>query len=206
MGILGFGSKPKLKGRRIAFLATQGVEQIELTSPKKALLKAGAIVDVVSPHKLLKGGKIKAWNLTDWGDSIKIDVPLSKASASNYDGLHLPGGVINPDLLRMDEDAVEFVRTFFDAGKPVSSICHGPWMLIQAEVVRGKTLTSWPSLKKDLRNAGANWVNEEVVEDGGLVTSRGPQDLHAFNKKIVELFSKARTLSGSNAASMRKAS
>lgn len=190
MGLFGIGSKPKLRGRRIAIIATRGVEQVELTSPKKALEKAGAVVDVVSPHKLLKGGKIKAWNMTTWGDSIKVDVTLSNAKASSYDGLHIPGGVINPDLLRMDDDAVEFVRSFFEAGKPVSAICHGPWMLIEAEVVRGRTVTSWPSLKKDLRNAGANWVNENVVEDRGLITSRGPQDLHAFNKAIVELFAR----------------
>jgi len=188
MGLFGIGSKPKLIGKRIAIIATQGVEQVELTSPRKALRKAGATVDLVSPHKLLKGGKIRAWNLVDWGDSFRIDISLSNAKASNYDALHIPGGVMNPDTLRMDEDAVEFVRSFFEGGKPVSSICHGPWMLIQAEVVRGRTLTSWPSLKKDLRNAGANWVNEDVVEDRGLVTSRGPQDLPAFNKRIIDLF------------------
>ena len=153
--------------------------------------KAGAIVELVSPHKLLKGGKIKAWNLVKWGDWFKIDVTLSQAKVSSYDGLHLPGGVINPDMLRTDSDAVDFVRTFFEAGKPVSSICHGPWMLIEANVVRGRTLTSWPSLKTDLRNAGANWVNEEVVEDRMLITSRGPQDLRAFNKRIVQIFAKA---------------
>ena len=188
MGLFGFGSKRQLNGRRIAVLATQGVEQVELTSPRRAMEKAGATVDLVSPHKLVKGGKIKAWNLTDWGDKFKIDVDLSQAKASSYDGLHLPGGVINPDLLRTDEDAVEFIRSFLQSGKPVSSICHGPWMLIEADAVKGRTLTSWPSLKTDLRNAGANWVNEEVVEDRGLVTSRGPQDLRAFNKKIIELF------------------
>jgi len=188
MGLFGIGSKPKLIGKRIAIIATQGVEQVELTSPRKALQKAGATVDLVSPHKLLKGGKIRAWNLVDWGDSFRIDISLSNAKASNYDALHIPGGVMNPDTLRMDEDAVEFVRSFFEGGKPVSSICHGPWMLIQAEVVSGRTLTSWPSLKKDLRNAGANWVNEDVVEDRGLVTSRGPQDLPAFNKRIIDLF------------------
>ena len=146
---------------------------------------------------------MRSWDETDWGSKFKVDVPLAEADPNDYDALLLPGGVMNPDFLRMDDDAVEFVRTFFDAGKPVSSICHGPWMLIQAEVVRGKTLTSWPSLKKDLRNAGANWVNEEVVEDGGLVTSRGPQDLHAFNKKIVELFSKVRRSPASERAGLR---
>src|ERR1700712_6026907 len=191
MGLFGFGTKRPLNGKVIAILATQGVEQIELTSPRKALQKVGAIVELVSPHKLLKGGKIKAWNLVKWGDSFKIDVSLSQARVSAYDGLHVPGGVINPDILRMDSDAVDFVRSFFEAGKPVSSICHGPWMLIEADVVRGRTLTSWPSLKTDLRNAGANWVNEEVVEDRMLITSRGPQDLRAFNKRIVQIFAKA---------------
>ena len=189
MGIFGFGTKRQLAGKRFAILATQGVEQVELTSPRKALEKAGAVVDLVSPHKLIKGGKIKAWNMVKWGDSFPIDVSLSQAKVSSYDGLHLPGGVINPDILRTDTDAVDFVRRFFEAGKPVSSICHGPWMLIEAGVVQGKTLTSWPSLKTDLRNAGAKWINEDVVEDRRLVTSRGPQDLHAFNKKIIELFS-----------------
>ncbi len=131
-----------------------------------------------------------------WGDSFKVDVSLSQAKVSSYDGLHVPGGVINPDILRMNSDAADFVRSFFEAGKPVSSICHGPWMLIEANVVRGRTLTSWPSLKSDLRNAGANWVNEEVVEDRGLVTSRGPQDLHSFNKKIIELFAGAGNKTG----------
>ncbi|WP_197674937.1 type 1 glutamine amidotransferase domain-containing protein [Terriglobus roseus] len=150
--------------------------------------KAGAIVELVSPQKLVKGGKIKAWNLVKWGDSFKIDVDLSGAKVCSYDGLHLPGGVINPDILRTDTDSVDFVRSFFEAGKPISSICHGPWMLIEADVVRGRTLTSWPSLKTDIRNAGANWVNEEVVEDRKLVTSRSPKDLRAFDKKIVDLF------------------
>jgi protease I len=188
MGILGFGKK-QLRNRKIAILATHGVEQVELTSPRKALIKEGAIVQVISPHKAIKGGKIKAWNLVKWGDSIKVDVSLSDADVNDYDGLHLPGGVINPDILRMDEDAVDFVRRFFDSEKPVSSICHGPWMLIEAGVTNGTRLTSWPSLKTDLRNAGANWVNETVVQDGNLVTSRGPQDLPFFNRKIVQLFS-----------------
>ncbi len=191
MGLFGLGTKRQLNGKRIAILATHGVEQVELTSPRKALEKAGATVELVSPHKLLKGGKVKAWNLVKWGDSFKIDVNLSQAKISSYDGLHVPGGVINPDILRMDTDAVDFVRSFFEAGKPVSSICHGPWMLIEAGVVRGRTMTSWPSLKTDLRNAGVNWVNEEVVEDRGLVTSRGPQDLHAFNTRIIGLFAAA---------------
>jgi protease I len=195
MGILGFGKK-KLKGRKIAILATYGVEQVELTSPRKALIKEGATVHVISPHKGIKGGKIKAWNFVKWGDSIRVDVSLSDADVNDYDGLHLPGGVINPDILRMDEDAVDFVRRFFDLRKPVSSICHGPWMLIEADVANRRTLTSWPSLKTDLLNAGAKWVNKTVVQDGNLVTSRGPQDLVFFNKKIVQLFSQPGTAQG----------
>lgn len=189
MALFGFGNK-KLQGKKIAIIATHGVEQVELTSPKNALEKAGATVHVISPHKAIKGGKIKAWKFVKWGDSIKVDVSLSKANVADYDALHIPGGVINPDLLRMDSDAVKFIRAFFDAGKPVSSICHGPWMLIEAGVVNGRQLTSWPSVKTDLLNAGAEWVNKKVVEDEGLVTSRGPQDLPAFNRRIVDLFSR----------------
>ncbi len=179
-----FGRKRTLKGKRIAILATQGVEQIELTSPLKALRKAGAEVDLISPAS----GKIKAWNTVKWGDSFKVDVALAKAHSADYDALHLPGGVMNPDYLRQSETAVEFVRSFFESGRPVSAICHAPWILIEAGVVRGRRLTSWPSLKTDLRNAGAEWMDEEVLEDRGLVTSRGPQDLPAFNKRIVVLF------------------
>jgi protease I len=188
MGIFRFATKRRLIGRRIAILATQGVEQVKLASPRDALEKAGAVVELVSPHKLLKGGKIKAWNLAKWGDSFPIDVSFSQAKVSSYDGLHVPGRVINPDILRMDTDAADLVRGFFGAGKPVSSICHGPWMLIEASVVKGRKLPSWPSLKTDLRNAGANRVNEDVVEDRGLVTSRGSRDLPNFNKTIVDLF------------------
>jgi protease I len=191
MALFGIGSK-KLRGTRVAIIATHGVEQVELTSPKKALERAGATVHVVSPHKAIKGGKIKAWKFIKWGDSIKVDVSLSDASVHDYDALHVPGGVINPDLLRMDSDAVEFIRSFFEAGKPVSSICHGPWLLIESGVVRGRTVTSWPSIKTDLVNAGADWVDKKVVEDDGLVTSRGPQDLPAFNRRIVDLFSRGR--------------
>lgn len=176
--------KGKLKGKRVAILCTQGVEQVELTSPWKALRQAGATVDLISPTS----GKIKAWNLVKWGDSFKVGVKLSQARSLDYDALHLPGGVMNPDMLRLHPEAVEFVKSFFTTGRPVSAICHAPWMLIEAGVVRGRTLTSWPSLKTDLRNAGATWVDKEVVEDNGLVTSRGPQDLHVFNKHMVELF------------------
>ncbi len=177
-------NKNKLKGKRVAILFTQGVEQVELTSPLKALLQAGATVDLISPF----GGKVKAWNLVKWGSTFKTDKSLSKARSLDYDALHLPGGVMNPDVLRLNSEAVEFVRSFFDTGRPVSAICHAPWMLIEANVVKGRTLTSWPSLKTDLRNAGANWVDESCVEDNGLVTSRGPQDLHTFNKHMIELF------------------
>lgn len=176
--------KGKLKGKRVAVLFTQGVEQVELTSPLKTLLKAGAKVDLISPF----GGKVKAWNLVKWGDTFKVDKSLSEARSLDYDALHLPGGVMNPDILRQNSEAVEFVRSFFDTGRPVSSICHGPWMLIEANVVRGRKLTSWPSLKTDLRNAGAVWVDESCVVENGLVTSRGPQDLNTFNKHMVELF------------------
>jgi protease I len=194
MGLFGIGSR-KLEGKRVAIIATHGVEQVELTSPRKALERAGATVDLVSPHKTLKGGKIKAWKFVKWGDSIKVDVSLSEAEVRDYDALHIPGGVMNPDLLRMDSEAVEFVRSFFEVGKPVSSICHGPWMLVEADVVRGRQVTSWPSIRTDLLNAGAKWVNKPTVEDDGLVTSRGPQDLLVFNRHIISLFSKSRSLS-----------
>lgn len=181
----------KLNGVRVAILATQGFEQAELTKPKAALEEAGARVDVVSPKAGIKSGKIKGWNMTDWGDSVKVDVELSEAKAGNYDALLLPGGVMNPDKLRMDPQAVAFVKSFFTANKPVAAICHGPWTLIEADVVRGRTMTSWPSLQTDLRNAGAKWVDQEVAEDNGLVTSRKPDDIPAFNRRIIELFSKA---------------
>ncbi len=187
-----FGSEPKLKGKRIAILATEGVEQVELTKPRKALEKAGAQTQLISPSSHIKGGKIKAWNLTKWGDSFKVDITLTQAVAGQYDALLLPGGVMNPDFLRMDPEAVRFVRSFVEAGKPIASICHGPWMLIEAEAVAGRTMTSWPSLKTDLSNAGANWVDKEVVEDRGLVTSRKPQDIPAFNKEMIALFSASR--------------
>jgi protease I len=187
MGLFSSKDRNALKGKRVAILATDGVEQVELTSPMKALREAGARVSLISPMK----GKIKAWNLVKWGDSFKVDVSLSSARSWDYDALHLPGGVMNPDFLRQNEKAVDFVRSFFETGRPVSAICHAPWMLIEAGVVKGRTMTSWPSLKTDLENAGATWVDERVVEDGGLVTSRGPQDLSAFNRRIIELFQKA---------------
>lgn len=181
----------KLNGVRVAILATQGFEQVELTKPKAALEEAGAKVDVVSPKAGIKSGKIKGWNMTDWGESVKVDVELSDAKEGNYDAFLLPGGVMNPDKLRMDPQAVAFVKSFFTASKPVAAICHGPWTLIEADVVRGRTMTSWPSLQTDLRNAGATWVDQEVTEDNGLVTSRKPDDIPAFNQRVIELFSKA---------------
>jgi deglycase len=174
----------RLNGKRVAILATDGVEQVELTEPRKALEDAGSTAQLVSP----KRGKIKAWQHDHWGDELKVDVLLDDARAENFDALMLPGGVMNPDLLRMNEKAVQFVRSFFNAGKPVAAICHAPWMLVEADVVRGRTVTSWPSLRTDLRNAGADWVDREVVTDEGLVTSRKPDDIPAFNKKMIEEF------------------
>lgn len=176
-----------LHGKTVAILATDGFEEVELGDPKKALGKAGAKVYVIAPHS----GEIKGWNHTDWGRNAKVDRELNTVSFEDYDALLLPGGVMNPDRLRMDANAVAFVRKFFDAGKPVAAICHGPWILIESEVVRGRTLTSWPSLKTDLQNAGANWVDEQVVVDGNLTTSRKPDDLPVFIKTIIEQFAGA---------------
>ena len=175
----------RLNGKRIAILATDGVEQVELTQPRDALREAGAQAVVVSP----KDGEIKAWQHDHWGDEIHVDLPLGQASADTFDGLRLPGGVMNPDRLRRNEQAVRFVKRFFEQGKPVAAICHGPWLLVEADVVRGRTLTSWPSLRTDIRNAGGDWVDREVVTDEGLVTSRKPDDIPAFNRKMVEEFS-----------------
>lgn len=172
----------ELTGKRVAILATDGVEQVELFEPRKALQKAGAKADVIAP----KGGKIRGWDRTDWGEDITVDKELSQARPDEYDALVLPGGVMNPDHLRKDDRAVEFVRSFFQARKPVASICHAPWMLVEADVVKGRKLTSYPSLKTDLLNAGAEWVDQEVVVDNGLVTSRRPDDLPAFNAKMIE--------------------
>lgn len=177
-----------LHGKRVAILATEGFEQAELLEPKKALEQAGAKTEVISP----KEGKIRGWNMKEWGQEVAIDKPLSSADPSQYDALVLPGGVMNPDKLRMVPEAVQFVRRFFEEGKPVAAICHGPWMLVEADVVKGRTLTSWPSLKTDIRNAGGNWVDREVASDGNLVTSRKPDDIPAFNQRIMELIAGAR--------------
>ena len=173
-----------LNGKRIAILATDGVEQVELIEPRKALDDAGATTVVVSP----KEGKIKAWHHGQWGDEISVDRALSEASADDFDALLLPGGVMNPDRLRTDKQAVQFVKAFFQVGKPVAAICHGPWLLVEADVVRNRALTSWPSLQTDIRNAGGDWVDREVVTDMGLVTSRKPDDIPAFNRKMIEEF------------------
>ncbi|MGH2429151.1 MAG: type 1 glutamine amidotransferase domain-containing protein [Candidatus Limnocylindria bacterium] len=174
----------KLDGLRVAALVADGFEQVELTDPMRALRDAGAHVTVVSPND----DKVQGMNHGEKGDRLDVDAKLSGVSADDYDALLLPGGVKNPDLLRQDERAVRFVRTFFDAGKPIASICHGPWLLVEADVVRGRRLTSYPSLRTDIRNAGGEWVDEEVVVDHGMVTSRNPDDLPAFNAKMVEEF------------------
>ncbi len=177
-----------LVGKRIAILATEGFEEAELIKPRKALEDAGATVDVIAPESGMKMGDIRAWDMTDWGKKVAVDVKLKEADANAYDALHLPGGVMNPDHLRLMPDAVAFVKAFFTANKPVSAICHAAWTLIEAGVVEGRTLTSWPSLHTDLRNAGAKWVDKEVVVDGNLTTSRKPDDLPAFNDQIIQQF------------------
>lgn len=178
----------KLEGKRIAFLATDGVEQSELEQPWHELEKAGAKVELLSVHK----GAIQAVRHMDKGDTFEVDGVVSDADASDYDGLVLPGGVMNPDTLRANEKAVQFVRQFFEQSKPVAAICHGPWTLVEAGVVKGRTLTSWPSLKTDIKNAGGQWVDEEVHVDQGLVTSRKPDDLPAFSAKAIEEFAEGR--------------
>ncbi|MFC3503903.1 type 1 glutamine amidotransferase domain-containing protein [Micromonospora krabiensis] len=177
-----------LQGKRIAFLAADGVEEVEYVQPREAVEKAGARVELVSP----KPGTIRAFNHLDPSKPYDVDVTTAEADAAAYDALVLPGGVANPDFLRTDADAVRFVRAFFDAGKPVGVICHGPWTLIEADVVRGRRITSWPSLRTDLTNAGATWVDEQCVTDNGLVSSRKPDDLPAFCAKIVEEFAEGR--------------
>lgn len=171
-----------LNNRKVAILTEEGFEQVELTSPKAALEQAGAIVHVISPES----GKIKAWNKTNWGIEINVDKQLSEVNPDDYDALVLPGGVLNPDKLRQNRDAVAFASAFLDEGKPVAAICHGPQLLIETGLINGRKLTSYASLQTDLKNAGANWVNQEVVVDNGLVTSRTPADLDAFNRKVIE--------------------
>jgi protease I len=181
-----------LSGKTVAVVATDGFEQSELTEPRRALIDAGATVHVIAPH----GGTIQGMQHHDKGETVKVDKTLDDVKPEDYDALVLPGGVANPDALRTDQRAVSFVRDFFTAKKPVGAICHGPWTLIEAGVVRGRKVTSWPSLKTDLKNAGAEWVDQEVVVDQGLVTSRKPEDLPAFNRKIVEEFREGRHTRG----------
>jgi protease I len=178
----------KLDGKKVAILVAEGFEQQELTGPKQALEQAGAKTMIVSPAQ----GEVQGWNHYDKADKFKVDVPLEQAEPQQFDALLLPGGVANPDQLRMQPKAVEFVKSFVQAGKPVAVICHGPWTLIEADCVRGRKITSWPSLRMDLQNAGAEWVDQEVVVDKGLVSSRKPQDIPAFNAKMIEEFAEGR--------------
>ncbi|HRW09918.1 MAG TPA: type 1 glutamine amidotransferase domain-containing protein [Caldilineaceae bacterium] len=171
-----------LAGKKVAILVENGFEQVELTGPKRALEEAGAQTQIISPHE----NEVKGWNHTEWGDTFKVNVPLQQANANDYDALVLPGGVMNPDKLRTNDQALRFVREFFQAHKPVAAICHGPWTLIEAGVAKGRTMTSYHSIQTDLKNAGAHWVDQEVVVDEGLVTSRNPDDIPAFNRKMIE--------------------
>jgi len=173
-----------LNGLRVAILVENGFEAVELTEPRKALDHAGAVTQVVSPQR----ERVRGWNSTEWGDYVKVDVLLEQALPEGFGALLLPGGVMNPDKLRMQPKAVSFVRAFFEAQKPVAAICHGPWTIIEAGVARGRKIASWPSLKTDLRNAGAEWLDQEVVIDGNLVSSRKPDDIRAFNQAMLELF------------------
>jgi protease I len=178
----------ELSGKRVAALVDEGFEEVELLEPRKALEQAGAKVDVVSP----KRGEVKGWARTDWGKTVRVDRHLDEVRADDYDAVLLPGGVMNPDKLRVNPKAVEFVRTFVSSGKPVAAICHAPWTLIEAGAIKGREVTSWPSLRTDLLNAGGRWVDKEVVVDNGLVTSRRPDDIPAFNRKMIEEFAEGR--------------
>jgi deglycase len=183
-------AEKKLQGRKVAILVTDGFEQDELLKPREALDAAGAETKVVSP----KSGKVKGWDFTDWGKEVSVDLELNSANPNDFDALLLPGGVINPDKLRMEPKAVAFVKSFFDSNKPVAAICHGPWSVIEAGAARGRRIASWPSLKTDIRNAGAEWVDEEAVVDGNLVSARKPDDIPAFNRAMIELFSQAQRI------------
>jgi protease I len=185
-----------IKDLKVAILVAEGFEQQELTGPREALDAAGANTMIVSPNE----GQVQGWNHYDKADMFPVDVPLAEANAAEFDALLLPGGVANPDQLRMKPEAVQFIREFFDAGKPVAVICHGPWPLIEAGVVKGRRMTSWPSVKTDLINAGAEWVDEEVVVDNGLVSSRKPDDIPAFNQKMIEEFAEGTHTRGRKAA------
>ncbi len=178
----------KLNGKKVAILVSDGFEQVEMTEPRQALDDAGAQTVLVSPEE----GKVKGWQHDHWGDQFPVDLKLDRADPADFDALLLPGGVMNPDHLRMNPRAVDFVRGFFQENKPVAAICHGPWMLVETGVVKGRTVTSWPSLQTDIRNAGGTWVDREVVTDNGLVTSRKPDDIPAFNRKMIEEFAEGR--------------
>jgi protease I len=177
-----------MQGLKVAILIENGFEQVEMTEPRKALDQAGASTAVVSP----RSQRVRGWNFSDWGEEFAVDVPLDQADPQEFDALLLPGGVMNPDTLRMQPPAVDFVKAFFDADKPVAVICHGPWTIIETGAARGRRIASWPSLKTDLRNAGAEWVDQEVVIDGNLVSSRKPDDIPAFNRAMLDVFSDRR--------------
>lgn len=189
----------RIEGKRVAILATDGFEQSELIEPKRALDEAGAITTIVS----IKSGEIKGWNEKDWGESIQVDRTVEECSADEFDALMLPGGVMNPDKLRVNERAVQFCRGFFESGKPVGAICHGPWLLVEADVVQNRRVTSWPSIKTDLQNAGAKWEDSECVVDDGLVTSRNPGDIPAFSSKLIEEIGEGKHAHNGNRASLR---
>ncbi len=174
----------QLEGKRVAVVVDNGFEQVELTEPVKALRDAGARVDIVSPQK----GEVRGWKMKEWGDTVQVDRTIDQVIASDYDAVLLPGGVMNPDRLRTNPKVVNFVREAFDEGKPIAAICHGPWTLVEAGVVKGMKVTSWPSLKTDLCTAGADWVDQQVVVDRGLVTSRKPDDIPVFNSRMIEEF------------------
>lgn len=181
-----------ITGMKVAILIEDGFEQVEMVEPRKALDQAGAETSVVSP----RNEHVRAWNFTEWGDNFPVDVALDRARPDDFDALLLPGGVINPDKLRMQPKAVAFAKAFFDAGKPVAAICHGPWTVIETGAARGRRIASWPSLKTDLRNAGAEWMDQEAVVDGNLVSSRKPDDIPAFNRAMIDVFSRSRVPSG----------
>jgi len=185
-----------LAGKRIAILVADGFEQAELLEPRRALQEAGAQTEIISPVK----DRVRGWNHKDWGDEISVDVELDDAKAEDFHALLLPGGVMNPDHLRMNPTAVKFVKNFIDANKPVAAICHGPWMLVEADAVRGHKVTSWPSLKTDIKNAGGSWVDEQVVHDRALVTSRKPDDIPAFNREMIALFGGSQSVAKSEEA------
>jgi protease I len=191
----------ELRNKRVAALVDNGFEQVELVEPKKALEAAGAKVDIVSPQR----GSVKGWQHTKWGDELKVDRGINETRADEYDALLLPGGVMNPDHLRMNPAAVRFVKGFVESGKPIAAICHGQWTLIEAGGEKGRKMTSWPSLQTDLRNAGAHWVDEECVNDNGLVTSRKPDDIPAFNRKMIEEFAEGRHHRGAGQREMADA-